>query len=114
MSDKFEMYVREHRDALDTHEPSAELWQKINAKNNPLRSIKSRLSWLKYFAYGASAIALIVVYKLSANNNSDKISNQQNSISSKTVAYVSQPQKNDVPQNVNDVSKIQTNGLSFG
>lgn len=49
-----------NRQQLDAFAPSPALWQKIDAGLQQPAIIKSHTSWLKHFAYGASAIAVAV------------------------------------------------------
>lgn len=92
MRDPLKESIDRHRPELDTAEPSAELWQKIETKmiaTQPV-SIHSGKSWLKYFAFGASAIAAgIVVYSLNSQPYSSASSAASNSIPAQVL---SQPQ----------------------
>src|SRR6218665_666350 len=57
MDSKLKTFIDMNRQQLDAFAPSPALWQKIDAGMQQPALIKSNTSWLKYFAYGASAIA---------------------------------------------------------
>ncbi len=72
MSDLFETFVKEHRQALDVSEPSSDLWNRINAGMKNVPVIKSKISWLKYFVFGTSAVAILVCVKMNFKNDDAK------------------------------------------
>lgn len=106
MSDKFELFVREHRNALDAHEPSEAVWTKINSKMQPTHAIASKISWLKYFAYGASAVTVFVFLNLRGNTSDKKAATQKN-IPAHSVALVA-PTSNNM-ETIIDIPQTQTN-----
>jgi DUF4097 and DUF4098 domain-containing protein YvlB len=68
MSHPLENYIREHRDEFDSFQPSPEMWSKIDAGLNKPHFFKSTFSWLKYFVFGASVVALVLYFNLNPSN----------------------------------------------
>lgn len=58
-----------NRQQLDAFAPSPNLWQKIDAGMQQPAFIKSNTSWLKYFAYGASAVAAVAALSALLSGN---------------------------------------------
>lgn len=65
MRDPLEAFIGEHRQQLDIHQPSPELWTKIESTMTIAPTIPAKpVSWLKYFTFGTSVLILaIAVYK---------------------------------------------------
>ncbi len=60
-----------NRQQIDSFAPSTDVWLKINAGMQKAPFIKSKVSWLKYFAYSASAILAVAgLYALLNKNDS--------------------------------------------
>lgn len=72
MRDPLKDFIGQHRPELDACEPSPELWTKIETTMNFTPAVPAQsISWLKYFTFGASAIAIgFVVYQLQKQNPS--------------------------------------------
>jgi hypothetical protein len=63
MRDPLKDFIDAYRPELDTVEPSAQLWTKIEMTMNAAPAITAKsFSWLKYFAFGASAVTIILTY----------------------------------------------------
>ncbi|MBL0329033.1 MAG: DUF4097 family beta strand repeat protein [Bacteroidetes bacterium] len=57
-----------NRNQFDTLRPSDALWNKIDMSFTQSVVVKSNYSWLKYFVFGASMIAIVVYLKMSSTS----------------------------------------------
>lgn len=75
MSNQLELFIKSHRQEFDTFEPSLDLWNKIDANVQAPKMIKGKLSWLKYFGFSASMVALFIGYKafISTSDDTQKV-----------------------------------------
>jgi hypothetical protein len=60
MSNQLEKFIQMHKQELSSLTPPDHLWLSINTSIPKHALIKSKVSWLKYFAYSASAAAITV------------------------------------------------------
>ncbi|MCE3279681.1 MAG: hypothetical protein K0S44_1872 [Bacteroidetes bacterium] len=88
MSHPLETYIRENRHEFDSFQPSPEIWSKIDTGLNKAHFFKSTFSWLKYFVFGASAVAIIVYLNLDSDNPSIIPANQFSTTSSEETKSV--------------------------
>lgn len=71
MRDPLKEFIDQHRPEMDAAQPSPELWSKIESTMILTPTIPAKpVSWLKYFTFGASAVAVIVVISLVKNTHS--------------------------------------------
>ncbi|HEY0030510.1 MAG TPA: DUF4097 family beta strand repeat-containing protein [Bacteroidia bacterium] len=68
MDTKLELFIKENRENMNTMIPSDHLWNKIDTGLQAPAVIKGSISWLKYFAFGASVVAAVVYFKLSSTS----------------------------------------------
>ncbi len=69
MSDRLKTFINLHRHKFDSHEPSTDLWKKIDAKmelKDPSRINHNWLSKFKYFGFSASVL-VIALYFITKN-----------------------------------------------
>ena len=60
MSTKLETYIKMHKAELSTLTPPDNLWLSIESSIGKPAVIASKVSWLKYFGFSASAIAVVI------------------------------------------------------
>ncbi len=65
MHNSIEQFIKTNREEMNTLEPSPKLWNAIETSLPKMPLIKTKFSWLKYFIFGASVIAVIVYFKMS-------------------------------------------------
>lgn len=68
MHNNLETFVKSNREAFDTLEPSATIWQTIDTGiQTPASVTASKIAWLKPFLFGASVIAGITYFAVNTN-----------------------------------------------
>lgn len=71
MSDKLKQFVKEHRDQMDVHEPSADMWNSLN-KQLGKKSFLNKLlqnNAGKLLLAGSAIVATVAVYTFTAHKN---------------------------------------------
>jgi gliding motility-associated-like protein len=69
MSDKLKKFIQEHRNEMDVHTPSAEVWSALNkqlAKPSLIKALAQKGTW-KLLLAAATIPAAIIIYTLSAD-----------------------------------------------
>lgn len=83
MLSNLENYIKMNRNQFDTLRPSDALWTKIDKSFTQPVVVKSKFSWLKYFVFGASMIAIVAYLKMSStlNKSTSELPKQETLIS---------------------------------
>lgn len=70
MRNDLETFVKSHREAFDTFEPSVTIWQTIDTGiQTPASITASKIAWLKPFVFGASILTGITYFAINANED---------------------------------------------
>lgn len=86
MRDTLKEFIDQHRPEMDAAQPSPELWSKIESTMILTPTIPAKpVSWLKYFTFGASAVALITVISLVKNTHSHPVVVQTPQMQTQTI-----------------------------
>ena len=67
MHNTLEKFIQEHRNEMDVFAPSPSVWQGISTQVQHPTFLKSHASWLKYFGFSASVIAVLVYLKINSS-----------------------------------------------
>ena len=73
MPTNLENYIKMNRNQFETLSPSDALWAKIDVSIAKPITVASKLSWLKYFGFGASVIAVVVYLKVNSSGKQDLV-----------------------------------------
>lgn len=78
MHNNLENFVKSHREEFDTFEPSATIWQTIDAGiQTPVSAVTSKIAWLKSFVFGVSILTGLTYFAI--NTNEDPIPQKKTS-----------------------------------
>lgn len=70
MRNDLETFVKSHREAFDTFEPSVTIWQTIDTGiQTPASITASKIAWLKPFVFGASILTGITYFAINSNED---------------------------------------------
>lgn len=99
MPTNLENYIKMNRDQFETFSPSDAVWAKLNVSLAKPAVVASKLSWLKYFGFGASVIAVAVYLKVNSEGNQEQ---QPTVYKQQTIAAL--PIQNEEPSMVKQVA----------
>ncbi|GEM_PF-5423677 len=106
MKSNLETFVKENREAFDTLEPTANLWNSIDLKIQNPSIATSKISWLKSFIFGASIITGIVIVTTNSISKKTEKHRIKKIVDSTLINSQTQEEKNTPEISSNKVSLI--------